>query len=170
MLRSKEDYLKAIVKNICENVDDPQINKDTSFEEYKILTNMQGVQVDFNDPKWVEFMFCLVSQERDNEELRDLVVAALNKFRFLNPRKNKKHDELLGVVLSVELTRNRDYYEMISEYVLKNYPETESGNMAFAILKSTGLPFSIGLSDPVYKKAKEVYRGITKVTNNDKNS
>lgn len=137
-MKSKGAAINRIIKALIKN--DLDLDSTMSVEEWKIRCSVNGITPSFDDDQFVMWLMGKFGQDFDfNTDLRDAVADALNDLKFLDPTKNEIHSELLGVMLTSEITRNHDCFKIIGDYCVKNFPLSEPGKTAISLIRATGL-------------------------------
>ena len=137
-MKSEAAKINKIIRALIKN--DQDLDPTMSVNEWKIRCSVNGITPSFDDDQFVKWLMCKFGQDFDyNVDFRNAVVEALNGLKFLDPYKNKMHNELLSVMLTSEITRNHDCFKVIGDYCIKNFPLSEPGKTALTLVRATGI-------------------------------
>ena len=131
--------LRRFVKTIIEYDEDFEGKRDTTFEEYCCLCGMSGVKVSFDDDAFLAFFVGKCHQEWGNEEYENCFRTALEKYKILDPTKNDVHFGILREIVPTYVVGNREFYKLVADYCIRNFKETEVGQLAVRFAKTFGV-------------------------------
>ena len=138
--------------------------RDTTPEEWFLQTEMNGISPEFSDDNFTVWFVGKVRQEFRHSAEIEKIAARFFELKILNPEKNPVHAALLQEILANDIVGDREWYELVGDYCIKNFPETEAGKMAIDFAKAfgiTGCDWSDIYGESFYKTIHDILSPVS---------
>ena len=135
----RKDLIRRFVKFLIEWDDYFEGNRDASLEEWFLQTEANGILPDFSDDNFTIWFVGKIRQEFCHSKEIEQIARRFFELKILDPVKNPFHAALLQEILATDILGNREWYKLVGDYCIRNFRETDVGQMAIQFAKTFGV-------------------------------
>lgn len=137
--RAEKALIRRLAEVLISEDDYFEGRRDTTPEEWFLETESNVVDPDFSDDNFTVWFVGKCRQEFGRSSEMYKLAKKFFSMKILDPVSNPVHRDLLNEILVNDILGDMDWYKLVGDYCIKNFRETETGELALKFAKVFGI-------------------------------